>query len=80
MTREELDELDNIIRDLRMAMDIREQIEAGEERGLIDFADGTRISVPIPEAVKGQLDSKITELSSLLKEKAASLKVIPEKK
>lgn len=80
MTREELDELGIIIRDLRLAMDIKEEIESGVERGLIDFADGTKISVPIPEEVKGQLDSKITELSSLLKEKAAQLKVIPEKK
>ena len=70
MTREELDELELIIRDLRMAMDIKEQIEAGEERGLIDFADGTRISVPIPKAVKVQLTSKIAQLSQLLKEKA----------
>lgn len=79
MKREELDELDIIIRDLRMAMDIKEQIDAGEERGLIDFADGTKISVPIPEEVKGQLDSKIIKLSDLFKEKAAKLKVIPEK-
>ena len=75
MTREELDELTIIIQDLRMAMDIKEEIENGVARGLIDFADGTKISVPIPKAVKGQLDSKITELSNLLKEKAAMLLV-----
>jgi len=79
MTREQLDGLDIIIRDLRMAMDIKEEIDNGVERGLINFADGTKISVPIPEEVKGQLDGKITELSSLLKKKATSLKVIPEK-
>jgi len=75
MTREELYELDIIIRDLRMAMDIKEQIDTGQERGLIDFADGTKISVPIPGEVKGQLDSKIAQLSGLLKEKASRLKV-----
>ena len=73
MKREEPDELDMIIRDLRMATDIQEQIELGVNRGLIDFADGTRISVPIPESVKTQLDSKITELSDLLKIKVAKL-------
>ncbi len=73
MTREELDELTIIIQDLRMTMDIREEIENGVDRGLIDFADGTKISVPIPEAIKGQLDSKVTELSNLLKEKTAVL-------
>ena len=79
ITREEIDELDVIIRDLRMAMDIKEQVDAGEERGLINFADGERIRVPIPEEAKSQLANKITELSGLLKEKVASLKVIPEK-
>jgi len=76
--REELDELDIITRDLRMAMDIKEEIDSGVERGLINFADGTKISVPIPEEVKAQLDSKITELSGMLKEKAARLKVSGE--
>ncbi|MBA7637527.1 hypothetical protein ES703_45172 [subsurface metagenome] len=74
MKREELDELEMIIRDLRMAMDIKEQVDAGVDKGLIDFADGERISIPIPEEVKGQLDSKITKLSGLLKEKVAKLK------
>ena len=73
MTREELDELDIIIRDLRMAMDVKEQIEAGEERGLINFADGENLKVPIPEAVKERLNQKIAQLSGMLKEKAAKL-------
>ncbi|MBA7626769.1 hypothetical protein ES703_34225 [subsurface metagenome] len=74
MKREELDELDVIIRDLRMAMDIQEQIDAGTTRGLIDFADGEKISVPIPEEAKSQLAEKIAELSSRLKAKATVLK------
>ena len=73
MTREEIDELELIIRDLRLAMDIREQIEAGEERGLIDFADGTRISLPIPNTVKTRINRKITLLSIMLKEKIVKL-------
>ena len=73
MTREELDELDIIIRDLRMAMDIKEQIDAGEKRGLINFADGEKISVPIPEEAKGRLNQKIDELSNMLKEKVTKL-------
>ncbi len=72
MNRTELDELDIIIRDLRMAIDVKERIDAGEERGLIDFADGTKLSVPIPDEVKIQLDNKIAELSQLLKGKLAS--------
>lgn len=73
ITREELDELDVIISDLRMAMDIKEQIAAGTMRGLIDFADGEKIGVPIPEEAKVQLNNKIAQLSSLLKEKAVKL-------
>lgn len=74
MTREQLDELQLIIQDLIMAMDIKGRIAAGEERGLIDFADGTKISVPIPEGITGQLDDKITELEGILKAKAAKLR------
>ena len=75
ITREQIDELDIIIRDLRMAMDIKEQIDKGEQRGLVSFADGEKISVPIPEAAKTQLNSKITELSALLKTKPTKLDV-----
>ena len=74
MTREELDELDIIIRDLRMAMDIRDQIEAGEERGLIDFADGESIKVPIPQEVKAKISSKIVGLEKLLKQRLTAIK------
>jgi len=73
MTREELDELDIITRDLRMAMDIKEQIDAGELRGLINFADGEKISVPIPEEAKTQLDNKIIALGALLVTKCSIL-------
>lgn len=69
MTREELDELDIIIRDLRMAMDIKEEIDNGVERGLVNFADGEKLSIPIPMEVRQQLDDKIVELEVLLKEK-----------
>lgn len=72
MTREEFDELELILRDLRMAIDIREEIKSGVERGLIDFADGTRISIPIPEVAKKQLNDKIAQLSAMLKEKVSS--------
>lgn len=74
MTREELDELELIIRDLRMAMEIKEQIEAGTERGLIDFADGESIKVPIPEEAKQRLDNKISQLTDMLKVKVKSSK------
>ena len=76
MTREELDELELIIRDLRLAMDIRDQIEAGEERGLIDFADGESIKVPIPQEVKARISSKIVSLEKLLKQKIAAIKEV----
>ena len=74
MTREEIDELELIIRDLRMAMDIKEQIGAGEERGLIDFADGESIKVPIPQEVKARISSKIVGLEKLLKQRIAVIK------
>jgi len=71
MAREELDELELIIMDLRMAMDVKEQIEAGEDRGLVDFSDGEKIRVPIPDNVKRQLDDKIMELTEILRKKAS---------
>ena len=76
MTREEIDELDIIIRDLRLAMDIRDQIEAGEERGLIDFADGESIKVPIPQEVKAKISSKIVGLEKLLKQRITAIKEV----
>ncbi|GAI89550.1 unnamed protein product, partial [marine sediment metagenome] len=45
-------------------------------RGLIDFADGEKIQVPIPEEAKAQLNNKIAQLSSLLKEKAVKLPAV----
>lgn len=75
ITRDQLDELLLILRDLRMAMNMKDEIAQGADRGLARFADGTKISVPIPESVKGELDSKITQLSTLFKEKVASLEV-----
>lgn len=74
-TRGKLDELAIIIGDLRMAVDIKGQMDAGEERGLIDFADGERIGLTIPEDVKDRLNSKINELSVLLKTKAQELDI-----
>ena len=76
MSREELDELEIIIRDLRMATDIKEQIEAGEERGLIDFADGESIKVPIPQEVKARISSKIVGLEKLLKQRITAIKEV----
>ena len=76
MSREELDELEIIIRDLRMATDIRDQIEAGEERGLIDFADGESIKVPIPQEVKARISNKIVGLEKLLKQRIAAIKEV----
>lgn len=73
--REELDEVIVIANDLGMAIDIREQIEAGEESGLIDFSDGEKIKVPIPDMVKKQLDGKIAELTRMLKEKVSKIKL-----
>ena len=69
MEREKLLELELIISDLRMALETKEQIEAGVERGLIDFADGERLSIPIPDNVRARLDKKIEELSNLLEQK-----------
>ena len=76
MTREEIDELELIIRELRMGMDIRDQIEAGEERGLIDFADGESIKVPIPQEVKVRISSKIVGLEKLLKQRITAIKEV----
>jgi len=76
MSREELDELEIIIRDLRMATDIRDQIDAGEERGLIDFADGESIKVPIPQEVKARISSKIVGLEKLLKQRITAIKEV----
>ena len=74
MIREQIDELQLLISDLRMAMDIKEKIDAGVERGLINFADGTSIKVPVPQDVKLLLDNKIQELTNILKTKASQIK------
>lgn len=74
MTGEELRELEIIIRDLRMAVEIKEQIDKGEERGLVNFADGERISMSVPEEAKTRLDAKIKQLSGMLKGKLARIK------
>ena len=73
ITREQLDELTILIQDLRMAMDIKEEIDNGVERGLVSFADGEKISVPIPQEQKDQLTAKITALEVLLKGKATKI-------
>ena len=70
MTREELDSLTLMIQDLRMAMDIRDDIENGTIRPIAQFADGEKVVLPITQAVIDQIDNKIVELSNLLKEKA----------
>ena len=70
MTREELDSLILMIQDLRMAMDIKNDIESGTVRPIAQFADGEKVVLPITQAVIDQIDNKIVELSNLLKEKA----------
>jgi len=69
MTRGELGEIMVIASDLSVAMDIKEQIDAGTERGLISFADGEKLKVPIPEEIKQQLNNKIARLTEMLKRK-----------
>ena len=75
MTREELDELDIITRDLRMAMDIKADIENNTTRPIAQFADGEKVILLVTQDVKDQIDNKITELSELLKEKAGMIDV-----
>ena len=79
MDREELMEIRSLVRDLMMAIDIREQIDSGTERGLVDFADGERITVPIPEDKKNQLNDKIDKLSSKLVDKVSKLKLMGQR-
>ena len=69
MTREELDSMDIIIRDLRMAMDIKVDIENGTVRPIAQFADGEKIILLVTQDVIDQLDAKIIELEALLKSK-----------
>jgi len=66
MTREELDSMELIIRDLRMAMDIKADIESGNIRPIVSFADGEKITPIIPISVKDRIDAKIIELEELL--------------
>ena len=75
MTREELDELDIIIRDLRMAMDIKNDIENGTINPIAQFADGEKIVLRVPQSVKDQIDNKIIELTDLINNKRQAIEL-----
>jgi phage terminase large subunit-like protein len=62
-----------IARDLEMAVSIKVQIDSGEQRGLARFADGEDIKMPIPQETIAQLDNKIKQLQSVLKERVKNL-------
>ena len=67
MEREKIDEMQLIIMDLRMAIQIKEDIEQGNIRPIATFADGEEIILPISDEVKAQIDHKIEQLEALLK-------------
>ncbi len=73
MAGEKLDSLSLVLRDLRMATDIKEEIVGGVEIELVSFADGTRITIPVPQDNRDDLDTKIDGLTTRFKLEAADL-------
>ena len=74
ITREKLDELDGIIRDLRMVMDFKENVDQDNDFVLLPLSDGSKISTVLGDDKKTEVDNKIKDLDSLLKKKLSELK------
>ena len=70
MNREELDKLELKMQDLRMAMDIKDDIENNTIRPIAQFSDGEKIILPISQDVKDQVDNKIAKLTKLINKRS----------
>ena len=72
MTKEQLIEIENLIRDLRMLLEFKEFMDRNEPFVILPIAEP--ISVVFDLAKKGEVNLKITQLTVKLKEKIGALK------
>ena len=72
MTKEELIEIENLIRDLRMLLEFKEFMDRNEPFVILPISEP--ISVVFDLAKKGEVNLKITQLTDKLKEKIGALK------
>lgn len=66
-TREELDEIIIMASELRMIQDVEERTAEGFD--LISFADGEKVTIPVPQEQRNQMAAKKTYLQGRLKER-----------
>ena len=78
INREQLDEIENVIRDLRMALDFKEQADRNEPFVIVPTA--TPITVVFDTAKRKEIDDKVSELETNLNEKMIKLKQTRAKK
>jgi len=71
MTREKLDEVENLIRDYRMALDFKENMDKNQPFMLLPLAEP--ITAVFDEAKKAEVNTKIAELEIKLKVKLKEL-------
>jgi len=72
ITREQLDTIEETIRDLRMALDFKEQADNGQPFVIMPTA--TPITVVFDTAKRKEIDDKVSELETELDTKMDELK------
>ena len=72
MTKEELIEIENLIRDLRMLLEFKEFMDRNEPFVILPVSEP--ISVVFDSAKKKEINLKITQLAIKLKEKIGAIK------
>jgi len=72
MTKEQLIEIENLIRDLRMLLEFKEFMDRNEPFVILPVSEP--ISVVFDSAKKKEINLKITQLAIKLKEKIGALK------
>jgi len=71
ITREKLDEVENLIRDLRMALDFKEGMDKNEPFMVLPLAEP--VTIVLDEAKKTEVNAKISTLEAQLKTKLTGL-------
>ena len=71
ITREKLDEAENLIRDLRMALDFKNAMDKDQPFMLLPLSDP--VTTTFSEAKKTEVNTKIAELDTKLKAKLQEL-------
>ncbi len=72
--REELDDIERLIRDVRIALDFRETLDADNGRiDLVRWGSGKSVFVTMSPEDIAAVDSEIEDMSARLKSKVAGL-------